>query len=122
MAASIAQECIDALRALPYNTVLNGSLGNSLHYATVCGSPGGDVLFPRPLLQDTSNYQYSAGGGVSVNGLRNRFQVVNNQVLVNVTQQSANTLLVQVTVNWLDNTGSHTYNTYTILVLNGLNS
>ncbi len=122
MVASIAQECIDSLRALPYQTVANSG---SVHTALVCGSEGNctDTLFKWPLLQDTTVFGYSAGSGTSTaSGANNRFNVVNNQVSVNVTAQANNTLLVEVALTYIDGTGSHTYTTYTILTPNGLNS
>ncbi len=122
MAAAIAQECIDALRALPYNTVANAG---PTHYALVSGSEASvtDGLFPRPLLLDTTAFQYSQGPSApTATGLDNRFQVVNNQVQVNVSAQSASTLLINVQLTYSNGSGTHTYNTYTILVRNGLNS
>lgn len=123
MAASLGQECIDLLRALPYQTVATAAQGNPTHYAVVSGTPGTDTLFVRPLLHDTSNFNYTAGPGSSTqSGLTNRFEVVNNQVVVTITPQSTNTLLVDVLIQYLDSTGPHTYRTNTILVQNGLNS
>jgi Tfp pilus assembly protein PilV len=123
MAASLGQACVDALRALPYETVLEEAQTSQTHYAVVNGSPGTDTLFVRPLLQDTSVLTYTAGAdSVTQAGLTNRFEVVNNQVVINITPQSSNTILVDVLIDYLDSTGPHSYHTYTILVKNGLNS
>ncbi|GEM_PF-3575045 len=118
MAAATAQECIDSLRALPYSTVA-ANLGT--HYVVVNGQASNDPLFPRPLAKDTGNFHYGHGPHGNA-GATNNFFVVNNQVTVTITQQSSNTLLISVSVAWIDNQGTHQYNTSSILVENGLNS
>ncbi len=125
MAASIAQECIDSIRALPYSTVCPNSSPQT-HYAVMSGTQASctDSLFPRPLLQDTTALTYSAGAGSSTaTGGNTRFQVVNNQVQIVITPAAQNIWAnVAVSFTYLDGSGSHTYRGYTILVQNGLNS
>lgn len=122
LAASLAQECVDMLRSLPYQTVLSSGAN---HTAQVTDTKANctDTIFTRPLLQDLTAFQYSAGAGTTTaTGLNNRFQVVNNQVTVTITPQVNSTLLVNVNLTYIDGTGSHNYSVYTILVQNGLNS
>lgn len=120
MVASVAQECIDSLRALPYTTVSN-NIGQ--HTLVVNGNPTGDPLLPRPLVEDLQNFVYTAGSGTTTqSGLKNQFQVANNQVTVNITASGVNSLLATVTINWMDTKGTHQYIASTLLVQYGLNS
>jgi len=120
MAASIAQECIDTLRSMPYTSVAS-QIG--VHYAIVSGTEDlcTDSVFTRPLLQDLTAFQYT-GVSATVTGNNNRFNAVNNQAVVTISVQANSMLLVKVQLSYKDGTGTHTYTGNTIIVPNGLNS
>ncbi len=132
IASAIAQEVFDQLRALPYETV-NANLGT--HMAPVNGTAGTDVLFPRPLLMDTGNFDYTAGNpnGPVAAGAKNLFTTVDpishvatNTVQVTITsvaQNGVTALVVNLVMCWLDGTGSYrNYSSWTVLTRNGLGS
>lgn len=84
-AVAIAQEIFDQVRSQQF-TVLAANLGT--HTPVVVGaSPTGDVIFPRPLLRDTTLNYYNTG---NVNDKNNVMQVPNNTIKVVLAQADTN--------------------------------
>lgn len=125
IASACAQEVVDQLRALPYSFVA-ANVGT--HVVQVNGAGSADVLFPRPLLRDTTQFDYTAANDPWVmKGMANMLHTVN--VDTNARDESAKVVLttiptgvaVQVTIAYVDGTGKikrHVLNT--ILSQNGI--
>lgn len=117
VAAAVAQEIMDHLRSLPFQTVDDN---RGLHQPMVngIGTPA-DALFPRALLQDTQPYNHLNNGNASLDYTQNsdtavrqgQFNVlrtcdatgaITNTIDVNITRLNVDALSVQVVINFLD--------------------
>ncbi|MBX9569221.1 MAG: hypothetical protein K2X77_10020 [Candidatus Obscuribacterales bacterium] len=117
VAAALAQEIMDHLRSLPFQTVDDN---RGLHQPMVngAGTPA-DILFPRALLQDTQPYNHTGNGNISLDYTQNgdtavsqgQFNVLRtctpagaltNTIDVNITRLNIDSLNIQITINFLD--------------------
>lgn len=123
IAAAVAQEAIDHLRSLPFDTVAN-NLGT--RQVVVNGGATGDPLFPTALLQDTApfttpngnqNLDYTGGNGSDTAiaaGANNVLRTVSpttgqltNTISVDIQpwNGSTDTLRITVDIAFLDSSG-----------------
>lgn len=125
IASACAQEVVDQLRALPFSFIAANA---GSHTIQVSGTGSTDALFPRPLLRDTQQFDYSANNDAYVTkGNSNMLHTVN--VDTKVRDETAKVVItvipagvsVQVTIAYVDGTGHikrHVLNT--ILSQNGI--
>ncbi len=118
-AVGIAHECIDQLRAQPFNQLIQAMA--IPHTATIVGStPTGDSLFPRPLLRDTA-LTYYTNPAIGADDSQSYIHINNNQAQVTLSSGANGTIQATVTLQWSDENGAHTYTTTTVLCAAGLN-
>ncbi len=141
VAAAIAQEVIDQLRAQPFANIAANA---GLHQPQVNGTGNGDILFPRGLLQDTSPYlgpgntantlsytQNGLAGSPISQGANNLIHTVDpvsgapsNTINVNIVlAPGGSAYQVTVTIAWLDGSSGkqRTYQTQSLITQYGIN-
>ncbi len=141
-AINVAQACIDQVRIHQYN-ILNENMGTSFPVVNGTGNPA-NILFPRPLMKDSAyNYtgSFTTGSGSSAVTSHNSTDVLkqseytfhtlnpdtgqrDDTVKVELTAGPiANSIMVQVTIDYLDTSGAvKRYQTSSLVTQLGLHS
>lgn len=126
LVSAVAQEVVDQLRALPFQFIKDNA---GTHVVQVAGNGSADPLFPRPLLRDLGNLDYSGASDPLVQkGSANTLHTVNvdtraqdDSAKVEITERDPNSLNVTITIRYLDGTGKiRQHQLKTILTSNGV--
>lgn len=124
--SAVAQEVVDQLRAMPFQFIKDNA---GPHVVQVAGSGSADPLFPRPLLRDEANLDYTGHADPIVQGGSNAtLHTVNvdtkaqdDSAKVEISVRDANSLDVVITIKYVDGTGKvRQHQLKTILTSNGV--
>ena len=119
LAASMAQEVLDAARNLPFAT-LAGYEGT--YALTVQLQNGGTVNcppYPRPLLLDQNSFAYGSSQ-FGTKAIYNTLTSTMCDASETIVNNGDNTCTVTVVVNWRDSTGPHSFTSSTLIAQNGI--
>lgn len=119
IASDIIQEIVDNARNLSWNELLANVGTHELRVNQLVAGQANDNFFPRPLIQDRVNLNYSDNGELNMF----RADAENGgRVRVVLTNQNNGSVRVDITVTWAEHAKTRTQTATTVIAQTGIHN